>query len=221
MRGLGHSVTLGLVSAYLCGILLLGCSAGAPVRVLNKGATTVTACVGGPVVPASSPAGFIPYITTGAAHGVTHNLTVHANFHALMAAYTVLGIDAGASYRLLGARDAVPELTASARLIMFTDFYSLQSSRVYPDVAANASWEVAENTLLYVGSHVTLQPQPWLILVSPMTGIKFPLSSRVRVQGEFIWQAANAFTAYGVFKGQNSIGNYGSAGGFIGVEVSP
>jgi hypothetical protein len=199
---------------------LIGCSAGAPVRVLEKGQTTITASLGGPIVPQSSPVGFIPYATAGAAHGLDSALTFHGNVHLLMAAFTVVGLDAGASYRVMEGQGAVPEITAAGRLLFFTDFYAWSSTRLYPDVAVNASWEVAPRTLVYAGTHATFQPSPFEWFLSPMAGVQFLISDQVSLHGELIWQAANVDTRYGVFEGQSSIGGQGSFGGFIGMEIS-
>ncbi len=198
-------------------LVLAGCSAGAPVRVLDKGATTITASVGGPIVPQSSPVGFIPYATAGVAYGADSALTVHGNVHLLMAAIAVLGFDAGASYRLAEGEGFVPELTAGARLMFFTDFYALSSTRLYPDVTVNASWEVfSPNTLAYLGAHATFQASPFEWFLSPMAGVQIPVGDAVSLQGELIWQAANVNTCYGVFEGQSSLGGQGSLGGFVG-----
>ena len=210
------------VHRRLCNLLLIvlaGCGAASPVRVLEKDQTAITGSIGGPIVPSSSPIGFIPYVTGGVAHGVLDDLTVHANLHALMSAYAVLGLDAGASYRVYKGNGAVPEITVGARALFFTDFRALNTSRIYPDLHANLSWEVAERTLLYGGAHVTFQWSPGATFVSPNAGILFPVSNAVSLQAELIWQAANVNTQYGVFSGQSSIGGTGSFGGFVGAVV--
>ncbi len=197
-------------------LLLAGCSAGAPVRVLDKGTSTISASLGGPIVPGKSPVGFIPYLTAGAAHGVTDAVTVHANAHALMGAFAVLGLDAGASYRLVRGADAVPEITLGARFLFFTDFRALNTTRLYPDIHAILSWELSEDLLAYGGTHVTFQFSPSKTFVSPMIGMQIPISSGFRLQTELIWQAANVNTQGGVFEGVSTIGTTGSFGGFVG-----
>lgn len=200
-------------------IVLISCGSSLPVRVLKEGATRVSASVGGPIAPSTIPIVLTPYITAGAMYGVTDQLTVHANLHALMTAFGVLGLDAGASLRAIAGKGAVPEITVAARMMMFTDFYSFSNVRLYPDLSANASWLIGEKTLVYGGSHLTFQWQPYTAFVSPFAGILFPVSDKVSLQTELMWQAANVNTESGVFDGKTSIGSTGSFGGFIGVVI--
>ena len=209
--------------ALLCKVLpiflIVGCGSVLPVRVLDKGASQVSASIGGPIAPNTVPTVLTPYATLGAMHGVSDDITVHANFHALMAAYAVMGIDAGASCRAIRGDGAVPEITIAARMMMFTDFRSWSNVRLYPDLSANASWLLGEKTLLYGGSHLTFQWTPYTAFVSPFIGIQFPVSETVSLQTELIWQAANINTQSGVFDGETSISGTGSLGGFIGVVI--
>ena len=69
---------------------------------------------------------------------------------------------------------------------------------------------------MYTGAHGTFPFEPYQFLLSPMAGVQFPVSDRVSIQGELIWQAANVNTRSGIFTGQSSIGGSGSLGGFIG-----
>lgn len=201
----------------LCNLgLLMGCGAGAPVRVLKDEQVALQASLGGPIVPASVPTVLVPYLTAGASYGLTESVTLHGNLHATMSTFLVAGLDVGASTRILAQDGAVPELTAGVRALMFTDFGSWSTSRFYPDVHLNASWEVWDRALLYAGTHVTFQLDPGATFVSPMLGLQFPLSSTFSLQTELIWQAANVNTEGGVFRGRSSINGTGSIGGFIG-----
>ena len=209
--------------ARLCKVLpvlvVIGCGSALPVRVLKEGATQINASIGGPIAPNSVPTVLTPYVTAGVMNGVTDDITVHANLHALMAAFAVFGFDAGASARVVRGDGAVPEITAAARFMMFTDFYTWSNVRLYPEISANASWLLGEKTLVYGGSHLTFQWTPYVAFVSPFAGIQFPISEKVSLQTELIWQAANINTESGVFDGETSIGSTGSFGGFIGVAI--
>ncbi|MBC8124661.1 MAG: hypothetical protein H7X70_02905 [Candidatus Kapabacteria bacterium] len=196
-------------------LILSGCGSGQPVRVLPEGSTAIIASLGGPIQPSRSPIGFVPYLTAGIEHGITDDVTVHGNLHLLMAFFAVGGIDIGASGRLWRQNDALPEVTASARLIGFMKFGDPVSPRLYPDVSLNASWEVADRTLAYIGTHTTFQWKPGEVFISPFVGVQFPLSSRFSLQTELIWQAANHDTRVGLFEGLSSIGGMGSFGGFV------
>lgn len=184
-------------------------------RVLQREQSTISASLGGPIVPSASPLGFVPYLTVGAAHGVCSNVTIHGNVHVLMSAFAVGGLDLGASARLLHQDAAIPEITCAVQLIGFMKFGSPVSPRIYPNISVNASWEIAEKTLGYTGSHGTFQWKPGAFFLSPFVGIQFPISSAVSLQAELIWQAANQDTRSGLFEGKSSIDGMGSFGGFI------
>lgn len=195
---------------------LASCSSVQPVRVLEKDAYVATGSLGGAFLPSKSPAGILPYITVGGAHGVTDNLTMHGHAHVLLAAFGVAGIDYGASYRALHQDGAVPEVTVSGQLLMFAKLSSEPNPRVYPNLSANASWKVGEQSLIYTGSHATIQFSNGDVLVSPFVGYQFPVSKTFDLQIEGIWQAANRNTSAGVFEGLSSINGTGSYGFYIG-----
>jgi hypothetical protein len=201
----------------LCAVVLAGCSAGQPIRVLDRGATQLTASLGGPVVPSTSPVKFIPYATLGAMHGITEDVTIHGNLHLLMLAYKTFGVDVGASGQLFEQDHFVPELTVGLRTILFTDFSAIANVRVYPDACVTASWEVDPDWLVYAGSHATMQFNNARVFVSPMVGVQPRISSHVSLQLEVIWQAANVDTRSGLFRGESSVGGNGSLGLFLGI----
>ncbi|MCX6140223.1 MAG: hypothetical protein NTX15_05250 [Candidatus Kapabacteria bacterium] len=132
-----------------------------------------------------------------------------------MTAFAVGGLDLGASVRACHQNEAIPEVTVGARLIGFMKLGDPIAPRLYPDLSVNASWEIADRTLAYIGTHGTFQWKPGAFYVSPFLGMQFPLSSSFSLQTELIWQAANHDTRAGIFEGQSSIGGMGSFGGFI------
>jgi hypothetical protein len=209
-----------LAMAGLIMAILAGCSAVQPVRVLDKGASAITASLGGAVVPSSTPTGLVPYLTAGYAYGTSDNVTVHARAHLTMAAFGVAGLEAGASVRALRQNEAIPELTLGVQLFGFASIVRTAPARLYPNMTANASWSVGESSLAYVGSHLTLQLDPWRELVSPFAGYQFPVSNSVRLQVETIWQASNVDTRFGVFEGESSIGGNGSFGIYLGGVIA-
>jgi len=208
-----HTVYL-LFCTMTC--IIIGCSAGQPIRVLKRSETMVSGSIGGPVAPSKVPTVIVPYVTAGVMHGISDDVTIHGNVHALMSAFAVLGLDVGASTRIVHEQGFLPEITVSGRLMMFTDFKSVTTSRLYPDVSVTASYEVAERCLMYGGLHNTFQFTTPTFLVSPYVGTLIPLGERFSVQAEFVWQAANINTRSGVFEGSTSIGGTGSAGVFLG-----
>ena len=212
------STVRGLALSILT-LWLAGCSAMQPVRVLPEGTTAITGSLGGPVGIAASPLGFVPYTTVGVAHGLSEAVTVHGNAHLLMAAFGVVGLDAGASFRLLRQDGTMPEVTASVGGLLFSDVVNTSGTRLYPNASVNLSWDLGRAWLGYVGTHTTLQPSDTRLYVSPMMGVVMPLSSAWSLQLETIWQAANVDTRKGIFEGQSSISGAGSFGVFIGAQV--
>lgn len=201
-------------------IILSGCSAVQPVRVLDAGASAITTSLGGAVVPSSSPTAVVPYLTAGYAYGLNDDVTVHGKAHLVMAAFGVAGIDAGASFRALAQRGSVPEITLGAQVIAFASMARPSPMRVYPNLTASASWSVGTASLAYAGSHATLQIDPSTVLMSPFAGYQFPVSDAVRLQVEAIWQAGNVDTRKGVFEGQSSIAGTGSIGIYLGGMIA-
>lgn len=133
-----------------------------------------------------------------------------------MAAFGVAGLDVGASMRALRQDGPVPEITVSAQAIAFASLARTAPPRVYPNLTANASWSVGESSLVYLGSHATIQIDPARTLMSPFAGYQFPVSNALRLQLEAIWQASNVNTRSGVFEGESSIGGTGSFGIYLG-----
>lgn len=150
-------------------------------------------------------------------HGVTDEVTIHTNLHIIMLAFGTFGVDFGASSRMMKQDGALPEVTVGLRAMLFTDFTSIANMRFYPDAAVTASWDFDARWLLYAGSHATVQITDARLFMSPMIGAQVPITNRLTLQLEFIWQAANAVTQSGVFRGESSLNGHGSLGMFIGM----
>jgi hypothetical protein len=203
----------------LCGLFgasLSSCGSVQPVRVLPEGQTGLSASLGGPILTTSSPIGFVPYVMLGGMHGVSDAVTLTGNVHALMAAFGVLGVDAGAAVRLVKQNGAVPELTAKAQAYLFTNFKP-NSLRVFPYLSLNASYALNDAWLAYgaVENMVQFSGSP-RYFVNPALGVQWSVSDRVNLQAEAKWTAANVNTLNGIFEGQSSIGGTGSIGAHIG-----
>lgn len=204
-----------VISAIITSWLLSGCGATQPVRVLPAQTTAVTASLGGPMVPGKSPTVVVPYITAGMMHGISDDLTIHGNLHLLMAAFTVAGVDVGASGRLLRGDGLTPEITGGVRAVGFVQLSDEPEPRLYPTFSANASWSIRDRDLIYAGTHVTLQWTPDETFVSPFVGYSYAATDNLSVQLEFIWQAADHNTSAGILEGVSSINGFGSFGIFL------
>lgn len=194
--------------------LLAGCGATMPVRVLDDGESRLVASLGGPISTSVVPTGLTPYATLGLYHGLDSTTTIGGSIHATMLAFGVAGVDVGMAHRVLRQEGARPELTASIQALVFTDFHTFGSSRIWPNASLSASWDIA-GWLPYAGCHLTTQHTRFDVFVSPYVGVSVPLSARWTVQLETIWQAANKDSRSGIFEGTTSLAGSGSLGAFL------
>lgn len=145
-RSLYSDLSRGLL---LAGALLGGgCAAPYTVRTAGKGHTVVHASFGGPLIGNIGGAVPVPAVVLGAKYGLTDDWDVHGAVHLLPTAFRTPGIDVGITRRLLKERGAIPEITATLRLPLLTDF---RSARVYPELEAYASYLLRRRALLYLG----------------------------------------------------------------------
>ena len=64
-----------------------GCSATQPVAPVPSGETVLLTSLGGPVIPLDGFAIPAPYVTLGAVHGTSENLSVYGNLHVTAALF--------------------------------------------------------------------------------------------------------------------------------------
>ncbi len=217
----------------LCALLVcLSCSVVQPVRVLPEGVTQGTVALGGPWLPNSSPAYIVPYLNVGAMHGISENVTLVGNLHGTVAAFGVLGLDAGAAVRLLKQQGAVPELTAKGQLYGFVDLAgggttarpsSIDGAtnsgavRIYPHITLTGSYELTNNLLGYIALENTLQfGERFGYFFTPGVGLQFNVAPNSSIQAEWKWAASNVPTNFGIFRGQSAIGGMGNWGIYLG-----
>ena len=209
-----------ITAAIICSFFALHCSATQPVRVLDEGATNVSASLGGPFIPLGNNLVPVPYLTAGIQHGYTGSTTLTANAHLLTALLGDVGMDVGAAQRVLPQDEAVPELTAKAQMYFFYDAQRGNNPRFFPMLTANASYRVGNAALLYFGADNFFQFSKPSYFVSPFLGTQFPLGRGVEMQVESKWMAANVNTAHGVFEGDGSVGGNGNISLFLGFTYS-
>jgi hypothetical protein len=199
-------------------LLMSSCSTTEPVRVLEPGEVRIVASVGGPVVPSAVPTVVIPYVTVGAMKGVTDQLTVTGNVHALLAGLVTLGVEGGAAARLVREEGAIPEVTAKVQAVIMTNF-TPGSFRLFPLCSVNGSYRLGDAVLGYVGVESLFQfTGEKHYFVGPFAGAEVAVSRRVRLQAEAKWMAANISTRNGAFEGQSSFHGKGSFGMFLGAS---
>ena len=209
-----------IIACMIFSFLALHCGATQPVRVLDDGATKVSASLGGPFIPLGNTVVPIPYLTAGVQHGYTGSTTLTANAHLLTALFGDIGIDVGAARRILQEDELVPEVTAKAQMYFFDDVRRGNNPRFFPMLTVNASYRAGSSTLVYFGADNFFQFSTPSYFISPFVGTQFPLSRSVEMQVESKWMAANVNTAHGVFEGEGSVGGNGNIGLFVGFNYS-
>lgn len=130
-------------------LLAAGCAAPYTVRTAGKGKTALHASVGGPLVGNFGGAVPAPAVVFGARRGLTDDWDIHGSFHLLPTIFGAPGIDVGVTRRIVRERGLLPEITATFRLPLLTDF---RTARVYPEVEAYASYLIRDRALLYFGA---------------------------------------------------------------------
>jgi hypothetical protein len=208
---------LWVLTAVFLALLSFHCGVTQPVRVAEKGTTRVTASLGGPLLKLAGTGVPAPYLTVGAIHGVTSDVTAIGRLHATALLFGDLGFDGGVAAALLRQRGFLPEITVRGEFYLFSDLRSGGATRLYPFLALNASYEVGESVLVYAGAENMIQLRGTEQFVAPLAGVEFPLSQKIAMQVEVKWMAANVSTAHGVFEGYGSLSGRGALGTFVGV----
>ena len=199
----------------------LGCGATQPVRVLDEGKTEASLSLGGPIIQFGSAPIPVPYLTIGAMHGCTNDLTLTANAHLLSAALGDIGLDAGAAMRLIKQDGAIPEVTGKVQLYLFDNIaHGPNSPRFFPMISLNGSYLIGESSLFYAGIDNVFQLSKPSYILSPFIGTEFYISRRISGQIETKWMAANINTSHGILEGYASLGGSGNIGIFLGLIYS-
>jgi hypothetical protein len=201
-------------------IVSFHCSVTQPVRVLDEGKTQLSGSLGGPFIPLGSTTIPVPYLNVGIVHGYSENMTLSGNLHILPILFGDAGLDAGVATSLIKQKEIVPEVTAKALVMVFSDFRKGVHPRVYPQISVNASYLFGNLNLVYIGTDNVFQSSVPHFLLTPFIGLQFPLGTKWTGQIETKWMAANINTAHGILEGQTNISNYGNTSIFIGLLYS-
>jgi len=210
-----------LFAALVISLSMIGCGGTQPIRVLEEGRTQASFSLGGPIIELGGAPVPMPYLTVGAMHGFCDNLTLSANAHLLSAALGDVGLDAGASMRLLKQDGAIPEVTGKAQIYFFDNLArGPNEPRLFPMISLNGSYLIGQSSLVYVGIDNLFQLSKPGYILSPFIGTEFYISRRISGQLEAKWMAANVNTEKGVFEGYGAIGSSGNIGVFLGLIYS-
>jgi hypothetical protein len=211
------SPRLRLITVLLLASLAPACSVTHVARPLPRGTSQWTLSLGGPWLPEAVPTKLVPYASLGLQRGVTDDLTLGGAVHATMAAYKVAAGELSATRRLAHGAGWRPELAATANVYLFAGD---GGARVFPALGGVASWRPGEKTLLFGGAQVLGQfSGAPAMLVTPLAGVQRRIRSRLGLQAEVKWMAANADTRAGVFEGESSINGRGALAFQLGATL--
>lgn len=201
-------------------MLLAGCGVTHPVRTLPEGSSEVVASIGGPLIPFNGMTIPVPYANFGVAMGITSDVTVTANVHALMLAFGNVGCDFGAATQLITESGWRPEVVGKAEVYFFSDFTDINNLRAFPRISATASYKLGP-VIAYGGGDLLAQfTGEDRVFFSPYAGSQIALGGPWSLLTEIKWMAANADTRHGVFEGHASIAGRGNVGLFFGVTYA-
>jgi hypothetical protein len=189
--------------AVLAGAVLgAGCAARTNIEPVGTGRVRANAGVGGPIVAAFGTHIPIPYFSAGASYGAASDLDIDGQLHLLSIAYSVAGLDAGATWYPLANDGATPTLGVSGRLMMLASFKGGVSDRfrAYPIVGSTAAWRLGSG-MLYTGldmaiplSSADYDTAAAAVIVSPLVGYRWRLGESLRLYTELKWQGVNVRT---------------------------
>lgn len=146
-------------AAALAFVLTSGCAHVATLRPAEKGTVQVELGLGGPIFKQGGAAVPATLTSIGARYGLRDRADVQVHLHTTAALLGILGVDVGSSAWVVQGERFKPDVTATIRLIGFTDFHS--PFRPYVQLGAVASWRLFRRFAPYVGVDV-VGPGPYL-----------------------------------------------------------
>lgn len=209
------SIRLVLVSA----LLAAGCGTVTSVRALRAGQSTVSLSAGGPFAEVSGTTMPLPYAVARLRHGATDRLGLYAGGHLMMAAFGVVGLDAGATYRLSEQRGVVPEVGLGAGLVGFSEVGGRRGQALFPEASVTASWLWRQRFLTYAGVQGMMQASPGVYgAFAPYVGQEARLFEGLSATLEAKWYAPNEETAPRVINFKAPVGGRGDLGLLLGLN---
>jgi hypothetical protein len=179
--------TLG-VAALLVVLLAAGCGTVNAVRPLAKGRSSIAFSFGGPVAKVAGMDMPLPYAVVRYRHGLSDNTSVYAGGHLLMAAFGVLGFDAGVTHHFIEQRGALPAVGVGAGLCGLIEPGG--ESRLLPEAELVGSFLLGGRSLTYFGVQSMFQASrdPYFVL-APFIGEEVRLGRRFSLSLESKWYA--------------------------------
>lgn len=179
--------------------LTAGCAARTNLEPVGKGNIRVGGSVGGPLVYAFGIYPPIPNLTAVANYGLGDRVDLNGNLYLLPIAYSLVGLDLGATWYPVLNNGAIPTIGVQARLMAFASFKSDVDDRLraYPILSSSAAWRLGEG-MIYTGADLTVpltegeyDSESASVILSPLLGYRWELGRGIRLYTELKWHGAN------------------------------
>lgn len=147
------SVRNNLFAVLVCTIVatIQGCAPSRFVRPLNKGATAISANIGGPLIQYGSGVIPLPLSSIAVGHGYSNNVTGFAGLHTTALLFGVIQTDIGVVKKITNQNKWLPAISVSPVANMMFDKWEKKFS-FFPQVDAHAYWEYGKKkSMAYAG----------------------------------------------------------------------
>lgn len=183
-------------------LAIAGCAATTSIEPVGEGRIRANAGFGGPIVAAFGTHPPIPYLSAGGSYGLDDRLDLDGQLHLLSLAYSIAGLDAGATWYPLLNSGWAPTVGISGRLMMLASLKGGVEDRfrVYPIVGSTAAWRLGSG-MLYTGFNMAVpftspdyDTASAPVIFSPLVGYRWRLGESTHLFTEIKWHGANVRT---------------------------
>jgi hypothetical protein len=209
-----------LTAILLSAIILLtatGCGTVTAVTPLDRGESSLSASVGGPVANVAGMNIPMPYTVARYRYGLTDQAGIYAGVHLLAAGFGLAGFDFGFSYHFLKQQSWIPTVGAIAGVTALIKPGGGEA--LFPNLDIVASYRLGSRFTTYFGSQsmYQFQSKPNVVL-APFVGTEWHISDPFSLNLEAKWYAPTEKTHPRNVNYSLPIGNHGAVGFVLGAN---
>jgi hypothetical protein len=199
-----------LLAAVRCGTVTA-------VTPLDRGESSLSASVGGPVASVAGMNVPLPYAVARYRYGLTDQAGIYAGLHLLAAGFGIAGFDFGFSYHFLKQQGWIPTVGAIAGMTALIKPGGEQA--LFPQLDLVGSYRLGDRFTTYFGSQsmYQLSAKPYVVL-APLVGAGWRVSDPVSLNLEAKWYAPTEPTEPRNVHYSLAIGNHGAVGFVLGAN---
>jgi hypothetical protein len=193
------------------------CGAVTAVTPLDRGESSLSASVGGPVTNVAGMNIPLPYTVVRYRYGLSDKAGIYAGGHLLTAGFAVVGLDLGFSYHFLAQRGWVPTVGTTAGIAAFIEPGGNEA--LFPQLDLVASYRVGKRLDTYFGAQSMYQfsTRPYVVL-APLVGAQYRFGDDFSLGLEAKWYAPAEPTEPRNVHYSLPIGNQGALGFVLGAN---